>query len=191
MFFEKQVNMGRATEMGQRQQLIELKLQGVSLQGISEGLQIPYGTVRKLSAVYKQQHNLQVHYNNCGPKQPLSEALLLRAALWLKRLHSLWGAPLIHLHLQNRYGAERTPCVRTLQRWFRLWQLNKPRNRPAQQRSACAQAPHNIWQVDAKENLTLRDGSGACYLSIIDEYSGAALEALVFPPPADPAGACR
>ena len=44
--------------------------------------------------------------------------------------------------------------------------------------------PHNIWQVDAKENLRLADSSEACYLTITDEHSGAGLEGLVFPPEA-------
>ena len=34
-------------------------------------------------------------------------------------------------------------------------------------------APHNIWEVDAKERFTLEDGSPACYLTITDEKTGA------------------
>lgn len=40
---------------------------------------------------------------------------------------------------------------------------------------------HNIWQVDAKEQCTLLDGSRACYLTFTDEYSGAWLCAKAFP----------
>jgi hypothetical protein len=181
--------MGRALEIGQREQLIDLKKQGNSLWAISEQLHIPYGTVCTLSARLHREGNLEVHYANCGPKQPTSDAVVFRAALWLKRHHPGWGAPYIHLLLQERYGPERTVAVRTLQTWFRKKELNKPRPRLAQPRIGEAKAPHNIWQVDAKENLILKDGSPACYLTITDEHSGAGLEALVFPPQADLPGA--
>lgn len=181
--------MGRAIEMGKRDQLIALKNQGYSLCAISEQLQLPYATVHNLSARLHKQGNLLVGYRNCGPKKPSSESLLLRAALWLRRLHSGWGAPLIRLLLSRRYGNERTPSARTLQRWFRQRHLTKPLQRAAQPKIGSSKAPHNIWQVDAKENLTLKDGSRACYLTITDEHSGAGLEALVFPPPEDFSGA--
>jgi hypothetical protein len=171
--------------MGQRAQLIDLKKQGYSLCAISEQLQIPYGTVCKLSARWHRQGNLDVHYGNCGPKQPTSNPLFLRAARWLKSHHPSWGAPFIHVKLVERYGKQCLPAIRTLQQWFRKEQLTKPRAQVAQPRIGCSTAAHNIWQIDAKENLTLQDGTEACYLTITDEYSGAGLEALVFPPQED------
>lgn len=173
--------MGRATELGQREQLMALKQAGQSLTTISEQLHLPFATVRNLSARYKQQGHLAVGYANCGPKQPTTEPLLHRASLWLKRHHPAWGAPLIRLKLSERYGAQRTPSVRTLQRWFRHHQLTKPRQQAAQPTMGQAKAVHNIWQVDAKENLVLGDGRAACYLTITDEHSGAGLQAPVFP----------
>jgi hypothetical protein len=41
-------------------------------------------------------------------------------------------------------------------------------------------AVHNIWQVDAKENLCTQDGQVACYLTLSDEKSGAWLSAVAF-----------
>jgi len=174
--------MGRATELGQREQLISLKQAGQSLCAISQQLDLPYSTVRNLSALYKRKGHLSVGYGNCGPKQPHSEALMQRASLWLKRHHPDWGAPLIRLRLAERYGPQRTPSARTLQRWFRRAQLTKPRQQQAQPRIGQSRAVHNIWQVDAKERLTLADGSPACYLTVTDEHSGAGLAAVVFPP---------
>lgn len=181
--------MGRATEMGLRDQLITMKQQGYTLRAISEGLQLCYGTVCNLSARLKRREHLGVNYPNCGPKQPTSTALLVRAALWLKKHHPLWGAPLIRLKLCERYGRAGTPAVRTMQQWFRNCKLTKPRQQIAQPHIGASKAVHNIWQVDAKENLTLLDGSEACYLTITDEHSGAGLEALPFPPQADLPGA--
>ncbi|MCH2043014.1 MAG: hypothetical protein MK212_02650 [Saprospiraceae bacterium] len=39
---------------------------------------------------------------------------------------------------------------------------------------------HDEWQIDAKENLTLQDGSRACYLNIVDKKSGAVLASHCF-----------
>ena len=36
-------------------------------------------------------------------------------------------------------------------------------------------AVHECWQIDAKENLCLLDGSKACYLTMVDKKSGAVL----------------
>jgi hypothetical protein len=174
--------MGRATEKGLRDQLIALKQQHYSLSDIAAQLGLPLATVRKLSADWHRQQHLQVSYSQCGSKKPTSEALMLRASLWLKRHHPRWGAPLIHLKLTQRYGKQRSPSIRTLQRWFLSHQLTKPRQQLQQPRIGASKAVHNIWQVDAKENIELVDGSPCCYLTITDEHSGAGLEALVFPP---------
>lgn len=174
--------MGSAIAIGLRDQLISLKQQGHTLQQISQRLELPLGTVSNLSARYKQQGHLAVGYARCGPKQARSEALFHRASLWLKRLHPRWGAGLIRLQLGQRYGAQSAPAVRTLQRWFRRAGLSKPRQQPRPPGIGQSRAVHNIWQVDAKENLRLPDGTGACYLTITDEHSGAGLAALVFPP---------
>lgn len=181
--------MGQAIAMGLREQFINLKQQGCSRRAISEQLHISFGTVCKLSAQLKRQGNLAVHYQNCGAKKPLTGALWVRASLWLRRLHPSWGAPFIRLCLTDRYGAEGLPKARTLQRWFRKWNLTKPRQQLHQPRIGTSKAVHNIWQADAKERLTLLDGTGACYLTITDEHSGAGLAALVFPPQLYPPGA--
>src|SRR5262249_50070342 len=45
-----------------------------------------------------------------------------------------------------------------------------------------AREPHEVRQMDAVECLRLADGSGACWLRQIDEYSGAILATDLFPP---------
>jgi hypothetical protein len=44
-----------------------------------------------------------------------------------------------------------------------------------------AQEPHEVWQMDAVERLRLADGSGACWLRLTDECSGAILATQPFP----------
>jgi hypothetical protein len=60
-------------------------------------------------------------------------------------------------------------------------QLTKPSSKTNRAMIGKSTAVHNIWQVDAKENLCLADGQAACYLTIVDEKSEAWLTSLVFP----------
>jgi hypothetical protein len=41
---------------------------------------------------------------------------------------------------------------------------------------------HQVWAVDAKEQMRLKDGSAASWLVVTDEGSGAILDAQAFPP---------
>lgn len=173
-----------AIPLAVREQIILLHLQQHTFSSIC--LQVPasFSTVRRLLRNYKADPgmDLKPRYNHCGQRQSSCDAKVLRAALWLKRLHLGWGAPLIHLLLKERYGTEHLPSVRTLQQWYLKKGLNPPREHRPSSHIGWAVSPHNIWQVDAKERLTLLDGTHACYLSIIDEHSGAGLSAPVFPP---------
>lgn len=150
---------------------------------ISQSLGVPYATLRNLWQRHNQNpsEGLKTRYHHCGSKAPGRDNLIYRASLWLRRLHPDWGAPLIRLHLAQRYGEESVVHLRTLQRWFLSSHLSKPRQLKAEPAIGQSKAVHNIWQVDAKERLRLLDGQQACYLTIVDEKSGACLEAPVFP----------
>jgi hypothetical protein len=176
--------MAGAIPLAVREQIILLHQQYYSAVAISEQLRVNVHSVRRLIQHYKADHSrsLQPAYSNCGVKKWKVNAALLRAGLWLKRLHPYWGAPCIHLQLIEGYGAQQgMPAVRTLQWWMRAKGLNRPReHHPAMDRGWAA-APHSVWQVDAKERLLLDNKQPACYLTISDEHSGACLKALVFP----------
>jgi hypothetical protein len=68
-----------------------------------------------------------------------------------------------------------------LQRWLHDAGLTPPpllRVRCLDDRRASE--PHQVWQMDAVEGLKLADGSGACWLRITDECSGAILATYPF-----------
>ena len=175
--------MGQATNTEIRQSLLELKASGKTLKYISEHLGVPYATLRNLWHKHQKtpQSNLRTAYENCGKKPPSRSDVIYRGALWLKRLHPNWGSPLIHMHLVNRYGCSQVVHVRTIQRWFLSAHMSKPRSQKLEPKIGQSTQVHNIWQVDAKERLSLENGQSACYLTIVDEKSGACLEAPVFP----------
>ena len=68
--------------------------------------------------------------------------------------------------------------MRTLQRWFKAAGLTRLRQKQPDSVQTKTCAVHQVWQIDAKERLPAQ----ASYLSMIDEHSGAFLEAFVFPP---------
>lgn len=88
--------------------------------------------------------------------------------------------------MAKRYAQMRMPSIRTMQLWFKKKHLNKPRVKgESSSPTESVSEVHDCWQIDAKENVTLQDDSGNCYLTTVDVKSGAALETPVFPPQAD------
>ncbi|MBE7174668.1 MAG: helix-turn-helix domain-containing protein [Williamsia sp.] len=147
---------------------------------------LSYSTIRRLWKRYKAEgvSGLKPHYERCGSSQPKSEALIYRCALWLKRHHPAWGAPLIWVVLHDHYPQTALPAERTLQRWFKAQHLYPPKGLITASHPDAATTVHDTWQIDAKEKLHLHSGQAASYLSIVDEHSGSLLKAVVFPLPA-------
>jgi hypothetical protein len=103
-------------------------------------------------------------------------------ALHLRREHPGWGAGLIRV-LLARQGVAPLPAVRTLQRWFVKAGLGPaPAGRKPGPERRRATRPHGTWQVDAAEDIGLADGKRSCWLRIADEFTGAVLLTVVFPP---------
>lgn len=132
---------------------------------------------------YKQfgDDGLEANYKNCGPRTKRLAPLMFRATVWLKRLHPTWGAGRILVRLLDRYDPTDVPSERTMQNWFKQEKLVEPRERHTEPRIGKSKAPHNIWQADAKERFILLDGRQYCYLTIVDECSGAWLASIAFP----------
>jgi hypothetical protein len=179
--------MGGALPMHIRSLIIEALSKGdTTLLALSRQQGLSYSTVRKLWQRYKAEGaaGIKPHYERCGPHQPKTEALIYRCALWLKRHHPGWGAALIRVIVQDRYGSTvaSLPSVRTLQCWFKVEHLYAPKGLlSAAEPARVAAGVHDRWQVDAKEKLRLPGGQQACYLTVVDEHSGSLLKAFVFP----------
>lgn len=176
------MKMGQALNKTLRLEIISLRKNGTSFKKISQDLGLHYNTVRKIWKRHEQEgeQGLVPKYSNCGKPSLVSDYRFYRASKWLKRHHQDWGAPFILYKLIQRYGKTDAPSARTLQRWFRVSGLNAPRQRHSEPRINRSKAVHNIWQMDAKEQLILEDKTEACYLTIVDEKSGGCLEAAVF-----------
>src|SRR5262249_21258265 len=98
--------------------------------------------------------------------------------------HPTWGAGLIRLKLRPHAHGASIPSVRSLQLAFVRAGVHRPRRR----RTAAAMVPwaalpHEIWQVDAVEEVPLATGERIRWLTVTDEASGAILAAEISPPP--------
>ena len=100
----------------------------------------------------------------------------LQIACDLKREHPAWGAGLIRLQLREHAAQRSLPSVRSLRRAFIRAGVHRPRHRRVRT-VVVPQAvdPHEIWQVDAVENVPLAAGQRICWLTVTDEVSGAIL----------------
>jgi hypothetical protein len=176
--------MGQAISLPIRTRIVEMRQQGTCLKNISELLEVPYSSTKKINKRYKEkgETGLSAAYANCGNKGVLRSSYFFnRASVWLKRHHLEWGAPLIHLLLTERYGKEDLPSKRQMQRWFKAKGLNAPRQKKGEPHNQEVHEAHERWQIDAKERLRLANGQDCTYLSVVDEYTGGSLGATLFP----------
>jgi len=141
-------------------------------------------SVRRLFARFAElgEDGIAPDYEPCGANHPGKTPETLRVkVLQVRHEHPTWGAPLVRVMMQREKPQREWPSARTMQRWFRQAGLAPA---PAGRRPACdtdrAEQPHQIWQMDAKEQMTLATGSRACWLRVVDEFSGAVLETFAF-----------
>jgi transposase len=176
--------MPAAKSMAIRREIIQRCEAGESQAGVARALSVSSGMVRKLWRQYREQGQIRPNYDRCGPKGPRQAEGLYQQAVALKAAHPGWGAGLIRVELATQFGREPLPSQRTLQRWFRRAGVARPRpERTAKPTVKRGQAAHEVWAVDAKEQIQLADGSYVSWLTITDEGSGAILVAALFPPP--------
>lgn len=167
-----------------RSEIIQRHQKGETLRDISEELKLSYHTVKKLWQQWHKRGKIEPNYEQAKRKGTRQFGGLYAPAIALKTSHPRWGAPLILLELQQTIPSQTYPTARTLQRWFRQAGINRAaavkqsRTKFVQR----GQAVHQVWAVDAKEQIPLGDGSQVSWLTVSDEASGAILHSEVFPP---------
>lgn len=118
------------------------------------------------------------------PAPPHAKPAACRAdVLQLRREHPTWGAAWLLTILQQRFPDRPWPAPRTAQRWLQAAGLNPaPRGRRPASNAGRATQPHEVWQMDGAECIRLANGEQVCWLRVVDELSGAALQTTIFPP---------
>jgi hypothetical protein len=148
---------------------------------IAYSLHIAPRTVRQLVRRFRQQGTAGVVPSY--PGRPRMPRPAVPAAVRLRQEHPTWGAGLIRVILGRQKSLGLLPSERTLQRWFQRAGLSAaPVGRRPGSNPERAKAPHEVWQMDAKEQTPLQTGQRVSWLRIVDECSGAVLWTAVFPP---------
>ena len=181
---QKDRKVPAATAVRIRQMIVARREAGESYASIGRDLAMPYVTVRKVYQHYQRTGRIEASYDQCRPKAVRSRQDIYQKAIELKRSHSRWGAGLIWVELVELFDESALPSVRTLQRWFQRAGIVTKAQRDTVQSMAVQRGvgAHEVWALDAKEQIQLGDGSYASWLTISDEGSGAVLSVTLFPP---------
>lgn len=166
-----------------REQIVQQRESGKNLREIAQEMGMSYNSVRNVWRLYQKEGRISPNYEHCGAKGVKSSQRVYRAALFLKRLHPSWGAPLIRYLLQEKWPEEEIGNVRSLQRWFKQAGLNPLRKKQVgEARKGRSQVVHQVWEMDSREGIVLAGGQAVIWLVVSDEASGAILQGAVFPP---------
>jgi hypothetical protein len=152
---------------------------------IAAALGLATRTVRKLIRRFRRggPTALAPSYDRCGAGTPKLPEPIVHAAVDLRRGHPSWGAGLIRVMLRRQRPGDPLPAERTLQRWFlRAGLAPAPAGRRSTADPRRAERPHEVWQMDAAEQVALKTGRRVSWLRLVDECSGAVLRTVVFPP---------
>lgn len=174
--------MPAALSTGIRREIVERREGGDSFVSIAVGLNVSYSAVRNVYQRYVKTKRLTPAYDRCIHTEVRRDQAVYSAAVEMKRVHPSWGAGLIRVELSTNFAPESLPSIRTLQRWFKRGKVQNPlRQKTPKPTVKRGQAVHEVWALDAKEQMKLADGSHASWLTITDEASGAILSATLFP----------
>lgn len=168
-----------------RQVIVERHERGQTLETIAHEMGMSFWTVRKIWRRYrdKGEAGLRPEYDMGASREIRSPQLAYRAAVWLKRAHPRWGAGMIRLLIAEKWPELKVPHERTMQRWFVAAGVNRRgKGHITGHKSKRGQAVHEVWQMDAKEQMKLADESQASWLMATDEKSGAIISGQIFPP---------
>jgi transposase len=173
-----------------RQTLFQRWQKGESVTSLAEELRLSPRTVRHLVQRFAARgaSGLTPDYARCASNAAATADAARDKAVHLRQQHPTWGAGLIRVFLLEELQA--APSERTLQRWFAGSGLSPAA--PGRRRASDAQRarkPHEVWQMDAADQLRLARGQLASWLRLVDECSGAVLKTTVFPPRVLGAGA--
>ena len=148
------------TENGIRRAIVQRQQSGETLGSISAELHLSYETVKKIWQHWQRKGAIEPNYEQAKQRGTRQYGALQHWAVDLKRQHPGWGAQLILLEIQQAYPEMEFPTIRTLQRWFveagvsRSTQVKQVRSLSVKR----GQSVHQVWAVDAKENIELQNG---------------------------------
>jgi transposase len=183
--------MPRAVPQPIREEIVQRRRAEEPLTQIAAALKLPYRTVRGIWSRYRSRgaQGLAPDYDRCSKPGPRYRAELVEAAQRMKRTHPRWGAMRICIELAHLFPQEALPKRRTVQEWLQKAGLSPGRSRSPASPKQRGRKAHEVWQLDAKDQMRLLDGSPSASFSMVDEATGAVLGVALFPPEPGQCGA--
>lgn len=156
--------------------------QGLGTTALAEQFRLSARTVRHLLQQARSHggHMPTPGYRSVRPADLDSASVVFRTVWALKQQHPDWGARFLLGVLRQTLPGQPLPAERTLRRWLQQHQPAAPPGRRPQ-RPARAQRPHQRWQIDACDQMTLANGTAISWLRGVDECTGLVLGTQVFP----------
>ena len=176
--------MPAAVPMPVRQMILKRWQKGESVASLAEELELAVRTVRNLVHRFAErgQNGLEPDYGRCATNTMPTDSDEFQKAIEMRKQHPTWGGGLIRVLLQEQ-GHDACASERTLQRWFqRSTTAPAPPGRRPDSDHRRAHRPHEVWQMDAVDQLRLANGQQVSWLRLVDECSGVVLQTTVFPP---------
>jgi transposase len=176
--------MAQSKPLSTRQRVIDLRQSGHTIAQVSAELGVSPATIKLWSKRHSESadNGLHLRYSHCGRKSPLSTQTAFRLVRLLRHLHPTWGLGYLLARIKDRYPDLSLQSERTYYNRLGQGPQHCPRPTLPRQQAEPSRQVHDCWQIDAKERLDLADGTKACYLTVVDEASGAILSAEPFPP---------
>jgi hypothetical protein len=176
--------MPQPVSMAVRQSIIDRYLKDEKICVIAQDLEVSRGTVYALINRHKSQgdEGLKTSYAPCGKKPPSEQEFIYRAVRMMRHYHPKWGAEKIRAEITLLRPQLELPHCRTFNRWFhKTGQLDIAlKSSLPKEQAKLAKRLHEIWQVDAKEEMKIANGTKQCWLNITDEFSGTVISPPVF-----------
>ena len=172
--------MPRATPLPVRQALWNAAQTGLDVASLAARFGLAPRTARHLLSSFRRAGG-QVHPPAYRPGGQTPNPAHVDCVVSLRQIHPRWGAGMLRVQLARRFPDDPLPHPRTIQRWLRRARLSAApagRKRPPRQR---ASAVHEVWEVDASDQLRLGNGQLVSWLRLTDEHSGPVLQTVVSP----------
>ena len=176
--------MPQALSMAIRQQIAAHYEKGLSITALSKQYKVSRQTIYTLLSRFKVEgeEGLKPKYDKCGKSRPNSSEFLYRSVRCLRNWHPTWGAEKIHAYMLILRPNLVLPHYRSFYRWFH-WneqiEIKAKTQLPATPAYRASKL-HEVWQIDAKEEMQTLDNQKQCWLNIVDEYSGTVIDPPVF-----------
>jgi hypothetical protein len=157
--------------------------EGLAKSTIASKYSVSRQSVHTLIKRYEEsgENGLKPHYDSCGKSPNLEQNLIFRAVRYFRYWHPTWGSEKIRAQLLFLRPSLDVPSSRTIHRWLSTNEQIPKGSKLPRNKAKWVQKLHECWQIDAKESMYLSDGSYACWLNIVDEYSGTVISPPVFP----------